>query len=328
MPYKRLPSPRASGLRQEPANGATDWRRQRISVTFAHYQPREGRLSLPPAASAIVGRMNNTESRWKFLMARTLNLLGVLASLVLIVSISFEAFSNSAFTGDTIYTKIQLGVCLYFLLDFFLLFIIARDRLKFFFKNFVLIILSVPYSYLITRFSLNFSSEVLYLLRFLPIIRGGAALIILVQMVVSNRVSGLFITYLAIFFSITYFETLIFYVFEAGINPLVKSYPDALWWASMTVTTVGSNIIPATTIGKICTASLAVVGMTTFPIFTAYITTVIHNLNDRQKKKQLAEKQAAYQQATAAARQATTQVTAAAQPQNLSTPPAPAAPQD
>ncbi|MCH4273128.1 MAG: potassium channel family protein [Kerstersia gyiorum] len=328
MPYKRLPSPRASGWRQEPANGATDWRRQRISVTFAHYQPREGRLSLPPAASAIVGRMNNTESRWKFLMARTLNLLGVLASLVLIVSISFEAFSNSAFTGDTIYTKIQLGVCLYFLLDFFLLFIIARDRLKFFFKNFVLIILSVPSSYLITRFSLNFSSEVLYLLRFLPIIRGGAALIILVQMVVSNRVSGLFITYLAIFFSITYFETLIFYVFEAGINPLVKSYPDALWWASMTVTTVGSNIIPVTTIGKICTASLAVVGMTTFPIFTAYITTVIHNLNDRQKKKQLAEKQAAYQQATAAARQATTQVTAAAQPQNLSTPPAPAAPQD
>lgn len=245
--------------------------------------------------------MNNTASRWQYITARMLNLLGVVASLVLIVSISFEAFSNAAFSGNTIYTKIQLGVCLYFLVDFFLLLLISPDRWRFFFRNFILIILSVPYFYLFTRFSLNFSSEVLYLIRFLPIIRGGAALVILVQMIVSNRISGLFITYLAIFFSITYFETLIFYVFESGVNPLVKSYPDALWWASMTVTTVGSNIIPATTIGKICTATLAVVGMTTFPIFTAYITSVIHNLNDRQKKKQLVDKQAAYQHAAQAA---------------------------
>jgi voltage-gated potassium channel len=52
----------------------------------------------------------------------------------------------------------------------------------------------------------------------------------------------------------------------------------------MTVTTVGSNIIPMTAVGKICTAVLAVVGMTTFPIFTAYITALVHGINEKQKQ--------------------------------------------
>ncbi|NLZ11355.1 MAG: two pore domain potassium channel family protein, partial [Alcaligenaceae bacterium] len=77
------------------------------------------------------------------------------------------------------------------------------------------------------------------------------------------------------------------------VNPSVTSYADALWWASMTVTTVGSNIIPVTTIGKLATATLAVVGMTTFPIFTAYITALVHNFNDREKKRLQAANNAA-----------------------------------
>lgn len=237
--------------------------------------------------------INPTEARWKSAMAKVLNLFGVLASLVLITSISFEALTNAAFTGDTIYTRIQLGVCLYFLLDFFLLLIVAPNRLRFFARNFVLILLSVPYAWLIDRFSYELSSEALYVIHFLPIVRGGVALAVLVRMVVSNRISGLFIVYLALFFAISYFQTLIFYVFEAGVNPSVTSYADALWWASMTVTTVGSNIIPVTTIGKLATATLAVVGMTTFPIFTAYITALVHNFNDREKKRLQAANNAA-----------------------------------
>lgn len=233
--------------------------------------------------------MNNTESHWKYLLAKTLNLLGVLASLVLIVSFSFEAFSNSAFTRDTVYAKIQLGVCIYFLLDFCLLLTIARNRWRFFFRNCILIILSIPYAYLVNYFSVDLSNEALYAIRFLPLVRGGAALAVLVRMVVSNRISGLFITYLAIFFSITYFETLIFYVFEAGVNSQLKSYSDALWWAATTVTTLGSNIIPVTGIGKMCTATLAVVGMTAFPILTAYITSVIHAMSEREKQGLTAE---------------------------------------
>ena len=56
-----------------------------------------------------------------------------------------------------------------------------------------------------------------------------------------------------------YFSSLAFYVMEHGPNPLVKGYGDALWWAFMDVTTVGSNIIAVTPTGRflgICTLAI------------------------------------------------------------------------
>ncbi|WP_302409262.1 potassium channel family protein [Comamonas kerstersii] len=219
------------------------------------------------------------DSPWRVHVARVLNLLGVIAALVLIVSISLEAFSGQVFLEGSIYARVQLWVCVYFLLDIFLLMALAPKKMRFFFRHFLLILLSVPYLSLIDFFALSFSNEAQYLLKFLPIMRGGAALIVLVKMVVSNKLTGLFIAYLVSFFSVVYFFTLVFFVFEGGINPLVSSYYDALWWASMTVTTVGSNIVPVTVLGKVATAVLATVGMTVFPIFTVYITSLVQRMN-------------------------------------------------
>lgn len=225
------------------------------------------------------------DNAWRVDVARILNAFGVLASLVLIASISLEAFSGEVFAQESVYARIQLGVCLYFLLDFFLLMVLAPKKMRFFFRHFLLIVLSVPYLSLMHFFSLSFSQEVQYVLKFLPIMRGGAALIILVKMVVSNSITGLFIAYLVSFFSIVYFQTLIFFVFESASNPMVGTYYDALWWASMTVTTVGSNIVPVTVLGKVSTAMLATVGMTVFPIFTVYVTSVVQRMNQGRAGK-------------------------------------------
>ncbi len=219
------------------------------------------------------------ESGWRFTFAHVLNILSMCAALLLIVSISLEAFSGQVFVAGTVYERIQLWVCLYFLLDFFLLMLLAPKKMRFLLRHFLLVLLSIPYLSLIQLFSLSFSAEVLYVLKFLPIMRGGAALVVLVKMVVANRITGLFVAYLVSFFSVVYFQTLIFFVFENGVNPLVKTYYDALWWASMTVTTVGSNIVPETTLGKVCTALLATCGMTIFPIFTVYITSLVQRMS-------------------------------------------------
>lgn len=219
------------------------------------------------------------ERGWRVTVAHVLNVLGVCAALVLILSISLEAFSGQVFVEGSIYEHVQLWVCVYFLLDFFLLMLLAPKKMRFLFRHFLLVLLSIPYLSLMDFFSLSFSHEVQYVLKFLPILRGGAALIVLVKMVVSNKLTGLFVAYLVSFFSIVYFQTLIFFVFENGANPLVHTYYDALWWASMTVTTVGSNIVPVTALGKVSTALLAASGMTVFPIFTVYITSVVQRMN-------------------------------------------------
>ena len=79
------------------------------------------------------------------------------------------------------------------------------------------------------------------------------------------------------------FLNLAFYVMEHGSNPLVKGYGDALWWAFMDVTTVGSNIIAVTVTGRVLSVLLAALGMMMFPIFTVYVTSLVER---RNKEKQ------------------------------------------
>ena len=71
---------------------------------------------------------------------------------------------------------------------------------------------------------------------------------------------------------------------EHGPNPLVKGYGDALWWAFMDVTTVGSNIIAVTPTGRVLSVLLAALGMMMFPIFTVYVTSLVERRNKEKKK--------------------------------------------
>lgn len=74
-----------------------------------------------------------------------------------------------------------------------------------------------------------------------------------------------------------------FFVLEHKVNPAVLNYSDSLWWASMNVTTVGSNIYAQTGVGKILSILLAALGMMMFPIFTVYITNIVQMTNKKQK---------------------------------------------
>lgn len=80
-----------------------------------------------------------------------------------------------------------------------------------------------------------------------------------------------------------YILSLVFFVAELKVNPLVKDYADALWWAFMDATTVGSNIIAVTFIGKVLSVVLAALGMMMFPIFTVYITSIIERRNKEKE---------------------------------------------
>lgn len=104
------------------------------------------------------------------------------------------------------------------------------------------------------------------------------ALVFIVSIVVRHNTTALFISYLIFLISVVYFLTLIFFVVEHGSNSEVQTYADALWWASMTVTTLGSTIQPVTIAGKFITTAMALAGLTIFPIFTAYMTTLVNRI--------------------------------------------------
>lgn len=70
-------------------------------------------------------------------------------------------------------------------------------------------------------------------------------------------------------------------VFSAGIDPAIESPADGLWWALVTVTTVGyGDVVPVTTQGRLFGAILIVVGLVLFALLTANISAF---LIDRQR---------------------------------------------
>ena len=113
-------------------------------------------------------------------------------------------------------------------------------------------------------------------------VRGGYALAIVVGWLTYNKASSLFVSYTTMLFATIYFSSLIFYVLEHKVNPLVNGYGDALWWACMDVTTVGSEISAMTITGRVLAVLLAALGMMMFPIFTVYITDTVQKKNKKR----------------------------------------------
>lgn len=214
-------------------------------------------------------------TRDRNLFFKLLHFFGIIASILLIVSISLETFSRDPYLSESIYFKIQFWICIYFTADFCIFFAIAKDRRKFFFRYWFLLLLSIPYLTIIEYSDIQLTETEAYLIRFIPLLRGGAALVMLIGMLVKRYTTAIFISYLILLVSSAYFMTLIFYQFEVNVNPQVHNYGDTIWWAAMTVTTVGSNIIPITVTGKVATTILAALGLTIFPLFTAYVTIII-----------------------------------------------------
>ncbi len=109
-------------------------------------------------------------------------------------------------------------------------------------------------------------------------------LILLMSLFLVISISILFTSYITMLMATVYFASLIFFVLEHKVNPMVTDYWSALWWAFMDVTTVGSNIYAVTPTGKILSVVLAALGMMMFPIFTVYVTSLVQQANKRKEE--------------------------------------------
>ena len=158
------------------------------------------------------------------------------------------------------------------------------DKWRYLSSHFIFLLVSIPYLNIIDYYHITFSPEVSYFLRFIPLLRGGYALAIVVGWLSGSKASGLFTSYITMLMATVYFASLIFFVLEHKVNPMVTDYWSALWWAFMDVTTVGSNIYAVTPTGKILSVVLAALGMMMFPIFTVYVTSLVQQANKRKQE--------------------------------------------
>ncbi len=200
-------------------------------------------------------------------------------SIYLVVCISIDTFKNLQFYNQPKFLQTQFWICMIFLADFFIELIFSPNKGHYLWTHSIFFLVSIPYLAIFNHYDIHFSHQIEYLLQFIPLVRGGYALAIVVGWFTSNRATSLFFSYLITLLATIYFSSLAFYLFEHHVNKLVTDYNDALWWAFMDVTTVGSNIIAVTPVGKVLSVLLAALGMMMFPIFTVYVTNKIKSMN-------------------------------------------------
>ena len=209
-----------------------------------------------------------------------LHILILLLSILLVALISIDTFNGINFYNQPEFEKWQFWICIVFLADFFIELFLSQQKGHYLLTHFIFLLVSIPYQAIIYKFGWIVSEQLSYIIRYMPLIRGGYAMAIVVGWFTSNKITGLFFSYIITLISTVYFASLTFFLFEQGVNPEVKSYQDALWWAAMDVTTVGSNIVAVTPVGRILSVLLAALGMMMFPIFTVYVTNMITRRNE------------------------------------------------
>jgi voltage-gated potassium channel len=82
-------------------------------------------------------------------------------------------------------------------------------------------------------------------------------------------------------------------VLERLIDPAMGDFADALWWAIVTVTTVGyGDVIPTSTSGKVIASFLMVAGVSAIPITTSLVVSVFVSRAQAQQRERDNEQQA------------------------------------
>lgn len=86
-----------------------------------------------------------------------------------------------------------------------------------------------------------------------------------------------FFSLIIIFAFLVFFAGTVIYIFEGtGANPQIKGFYDAIYWAVVTITTVGyGDISPVTPEGRFVTIFLIISGITSISFMTSIITTAM-----------------------------------------------------
>lgn len=203
--------------------------------------------------------------------SKIFNILTLVSSLAILATLSYEIIYLGKLTFSALFIKLQLIICLIFIIDFSLRMSLSQNKSHFLLYNFPLLLVSVPVLNILMWLKFDISSHEYVIYRLIPIIRGIYGLILVARWLSRSGIVSLIVSYTTTVFVFTYSASLLFFSLERQINPSLENFGDALWWSWMNLTTVGANIFAQTTIGKVLTVMLSSLGMMMFPIFTAFI---------------------------------------------------------
>jgi len=196
----------------------------------------------------------------------TLNIIVIVLSIYVLIALILDTFFKLPIEVSRVLNLTDNFICIFFLLEFCVRFYKAENKLVFMKWGWIDLISSIP------TFDLLRAGRTLRLIRLLRILRAFRSTKHLINHVYKNKSTGAFTTVSIIAFLMLVFSAVAILQVEDDPNSNIKTAEDAIWWAYVTITTVGyGDKYPITTEGRIIAAVLMMTGVGVFGTFTGYL---------------------------------------------------------
>jgi len=198
-----------------------------------------------------------------------LNLIVIILSIYVLGALVLDSVYVLDKETSTLLNYIDNTICVFFFIEFSVRFYKADNKLKFMRWGWIDLISSIP--------MIDFlrAGRILRLIRLLRIVRAFRTTKNLVNHTFKNKAQGALTSVSIIAVLMIIFSAIAILQVEDDPNSNIKTAEDALWWAYVTITTVGyGDKFPVTTEGRIIAALLMTTGVGIFGTFTAFISSL------------------------------------------------------
>lgn len=198
-----------------------------------------------------------------------LNLLVIILTFYVLGALLVDTFFVLDKETSRLIYDIDIAICIFFLAEFFVRFYKAENKWKFMKWGWIDLVSSIPMMDSVR------AGRIFRLIRLLRILRAFRTTNMLVHHVFKNKLKGTLTSALIFAVLIIIFSSIAILQVEHHPNSNILTAEDALWWAYVTITTVGyGDLYPVTTEGRIIAAFLMTTGVGLFGTFTAYVSSL------------------------------------------------------
>jgi len=194
----------------------------------------------------------------------------------LIIDITFKLSDETT----RLLNFIDIAICIFFFIEFCIRFYQSDNKLKFMRWGWIDLISSIP--------MINFLrfGRILRFIRLVRIIRAFRTTKQFVTYIFANKAQGTFASVAILAVLLIIFSSIAILQVENAPNSNIQTAEDAIWWAYVTITTVGyGDKFPVTTEGRIIASFLMTAGVGLFGTFTAYVASLFVLDNKIEKEK-------------------------------------------
>ncbi|MBZ9540137.1 ion transporter [Modicisalibacter tunisiensis] len=182
---------------------------------------------------------------------------------------------------------IDLLVCVFYFIDFCLRFRAAKNKWHYMRWGWIDLLASIPAGWLM-------GAKAFRVVQLIRLLRALKSLELIWRILFRNRAKGLFASAATATVLLVAFGALTMLLVESP-NPdsPIDTAEEALWWAIVTVTTVGyGDYYPVTTLGRVVAVLLMVSGVGLFGSFAAYIGSLfVADQGERESRQHRADRE-------------------------------------